>query len=434
MRLIAWLLLLANVGFFAWYGIYAPPQQHYTMPPLPQAAHLILLKEGGSSDEAAAFVAYEDPLVTANNDDALVIDSSDASMTAVAEVSDLLEDDVTEAPADSEVVAAETAILLTENPTEIAQELPHLDEAVLRAALLPFEDIPDNEQSPNEIMTTLTEEEPGSFMSEDEVSFAAEAEAVPAESALMLSAAMPDTDITEQAAMPEALLVTTEDRVITAATPSNMATVAEQTLPEASLRSFQSLALAHLSSLDQDTPQILPPAASSTPKQTLATDNALACMRVGPYGSMDTAGQVLEAVRAQAQIAQIVASEQAQIDATWVYLPPYPTRADADFVKLMLDRQGLKDHYVVSNNPPGYQHAISLGVYRNDKGAQDRVAELRRHGYHNVRAAPRHKKVSLYWLHLHTNPPQQQRWLAAPEVFRGLTPQPLACKEIAINQ
>jgi hypothetical protein len=153
MRLIAWLLLLANIGFFAWYGIYAPvPMPADNKPSLPPAAHLILLREAAHSDEAAAFAAYENNTVTTTAENMPADTPTDTTDTTVAllppdtatdrkdtvDVAETIAPEETVTPIEAvAAVGTVTAIEVVDNPEEsIAPETSALFDLEHDAVLL----------------------------------------------------------------------------------------------------------------------------------------------------------------------------------------------------------------------------------------------------------------------------------------------------------
>ncbi len=72
----------------------------------------------------------------------------------------------------------------------------------------------------------------------------------------------------------------------------------------------------------------------------------------------------------------------------WVFVPALPSKAEADKKGGELKELGVKDYFVVQDAGPN-QFAISLGVFSGEKGAQDRLAELKVKGVKSAKVAPR---------------------------------------------
>ena len=80
----------------------------------------------------------------------------------------------------------------------------------------------------------------------------------------------------------------------------------------------------------------------------------------------------------------------AEVSSWWVFVPPQADRAAADKRAEELRQAGIGDFFVVleGNN----RLAISLGIFASEKGAQERLAEMKAQGVRGVRLAPRQVK------------------------------------------
>lgn len=76
----------------------------------------------------------------------------------------------------------------------------------------------------------------------------------------------------------------------------------------------------------------------------------------------------------------------------WVYIPPLPGKAEADKKAGELKQFGVSDYFIVQEGSSRY--AISLGVFSTEKGAQDRLAQLKDEGVRSARVMPRPGKDS----------------------------------------
>jgi len=79
----------------------------------------------------------------------------------------------------------------------------------------------------------------------------------------------------------------------------------------------------------------------------------------------------------------------------WVYIPPLQSRADAKKVVSILKRRGVKDYLIVSNGVK--KHAISLGFFRTQEGAQQRKTHMQTLGLAPVMDES-YKESSGFWL------------------------------------
>lgn len=71
----------------------------------------------------------------------------------------------------------------------------------------------------------------------------------------------------------------------------------------------------------------------------------------------------------------------------WVVIPPLPGKAEADKKAGELLGLGVKEYFVIQDGASRF--GISLGVFSNEKGARERLAELRTQGVRSAVAAPR---------------------------------------------
>lgn len=80
----------------------------------------------------------------------------------------------------------------------------------------------------------------------------------------------------------------------------------------------------------------------------------------------------------------------------WVFMPPLPSKADADKKSAELKELGVKDFFVVPESGGANRLAISLGVFSAEKGAQERLTELKNKGVRSAKAAPRPGKETVF--------------------------------------
>jgi hypothetical protein len=71
----------------------------------------------------------------------------------------------------------------------------------------------------------------------------------------------------------------------------------------------------------------------------------------------------------------------------WVYIPPLPGKAEADKKAGELRALEITDYFILQDGAS--RHAISLGVFSSEKGAQDRLAELKAKGVRSAKLMPR---------------------------------------------
>lgn len=72
----------------------------------------------------------------------------------------------------------------------------------------------------------------------------------------------------------------------------------------------------------------------------------------------------------------------------WVLVPPQASKAEADKKVGELKELGVDDLFVV-HDTGAYRFAISLGVFTNENGGQERLAELKAKGVKSAKLIPR---------------------------------------------
>lgn len=82
----------------------------------------------------------------------------------------------------------------------------------------------------------------------------------------------------------------------------------------------------------------------------------------------------------------------------WVYIPALADRARADKKAAELKTLGVTDYFVVQDG--AHRHAISLGIFSNEKSANDHLNRLREQGVRSASLAPRPDKTAAPTLRL----------------------------------
>jgi len=85
--------------------------------------------------------------------------------------------------------------------------------------------------------------------------------------------------------------------------------------------------------------------------------------------------------------------EAGESNGWWVYIPPLPGKPAADKKTAELRALGVTDYFVVQEAGPRYM-AISLGIFSSEKGAQERLAQLKEIGVRSAKLSVRPSKDS----------------------------------------
>ncbi|MBS1191047.1 MAG: hypothetical protein H6R10_2839 [Rhodocyclaceae bacterium] len=78
----------------------------------------------------------------------------------------------------------------------------------------------------------------------------------------------------------------------------------------------------------------------------------------------------------------------------WVFIPPLPSKAEADKKAGELKRMGVTDYFVVQEAGPN-RFAISLGVFSSESGANEHLTNLKAQGVRSARMGARLGKDAL---------------------------------------
>lgn len=96
----------------------------------------------------------------------------------------------------------------------------------------------------------------------------------------------------------------------------------------------------------------------------------------------------------------------------WVYIPPLASRAEADRKAGELRQLGVGDYFVLPESNPN-RHGISLGIFSSERGAQERLNELKTKGVRSAKLAPRPGQESSFNLEARGPLPEKDVLLTA---------------------
>lgn len=126
------------------------------------------------------------------------------------------------------------------------------------------------------------------------------------------------------------------------------------------------------------------------PAAPVAAETPAACVEWGLFAGGEIA-------RAEAAIAALglpaaqVARSVVDAGGYWVYIPPVRSRAEAERKARELQSLGVADFVIIQDATP-WRNAISLGIFKTDEAAKNRLAELQAKG---VRSAVSSRRENL---------------------------------------
>lgn len=130
------------------------------------------------------------------------------------------------------------------------------------------------------------------------------------------------------------------------------------------------------------------PLASRAP----APPKTVACMEWGVFGAAD-AVTARDAVIPLASAARVTEQRQDEIAGWWVFMPPQASRAGAVQKVEELKQLGVNEYFIVQDDPK-LRFAISLGIFRTEDAARNKLEQLRGQGVRTAQVGPRNSAVS----------------------------------------
>ena len=119
------------------------------------------------------------------------------------------------------------------------------------------------------------------------------------------------------------------------------------------------------------------------------------CFSIGPVQSESEAERMGGWLTERGGDVQLRADERRELTLWWIYLPPFPTREDANQQVIEMKAKGVEDIFTIRNGDMA--KAISLGVYSRKTSLERRMAELEGKGYQpRVVERVRQKKATWY--------------------------------------
>lgn len=120
-----------------------------------------------------------------------------------------------------------------------------------------------------------------------------------------------------------------------------------------------------------------------------------ACYSLGPFVQDKLVNSTFQKLQKRGLSIKKRYETRRELSGFWVYIPPLPSRADAQKVVSMLKKRGVKDFLIV---PTGVKkHAISLGFFRTREGAEQHKTHMQTLGLAPV-MDDSYKERSGFWL------------------------------------
>jgi len=142
------------------------------------------------------------------------------------------------------------------------------------------------------------------------------------------------------------------------------------------------------------------------------------CYALGPFDGMTQAKNISEKLKdlGAYTVERSVATETPM--GYWVYLPSYKSWKDAKDKVIKLEKKGLKDMFIVGRG--AMKNSVSLGLYKNQEGADDRVKQLKKMG-EQPKIQTQYKQLDQYWIDIDVEPGKDQVVTTIEKIAQSLT-------------
>ena len=149
--------------------------------------------------------------------------------------------------------------------------------------------------------------------------------------------------------------------------------------------------------------RVLP--AAQLAKAAAAKRDGAACLEWGAFVGAEVA-RAGEALASPAVLGPGAKLVQRRVDETatwWVFIPPQASRQAATVKTAELKRLGIDDYFIVQEDPSA-RFAISLGVFRTQEAARNRLDQLRSKGVRTAQVGARDTQVQKIWFQVRDAP------------------------------
>jgi len=142
------------------------------------------------------------------------------------------------------------------------------------------------------------------------------------------------------------------------------------------------------------------------------------CYALGPFDGLPQAKNISEKLRSLGAFTseRSVATESPM--GFWVYLESSKSWKGAKEKVISLEKQGIKDMFIVGRG--AMKNAISLGLYKNEDGAEDRVKQLKKMG-EKPKIQTQYKQMDQYWIDIDVESGQDQVINTIEKIAQSLT-------------
>jgi cell division protein FtsN len=157
----------------------------------------------------------------------------------------------------------------------------------------------------------------------------------------------------------------------------------------------------------------------------------LQCMRIGPLSKREEADKLSLNLFALGLLPELHSEISNEQEGYWALVPPQKNRATAVSIVRQLREAGVTDLWRFTSG--SLAHAISLGLFRNERRAEIRKRQIEKKGF-DVEVRPRYHQKTRYWLGFvisGDSPVTEAKWGELVKSFPEIEREVVDCQEIA---
>lgn len=144
------------------------------------------------------------------------------------------------------------------------------------------------------------------------------------------------------------------------------------------------------------------PAAQLAGNAAVKRETTVACLEWGAFAGGEV-GRADEALAPLALGAKLAPRRVDEMATWWVFIPPQGGRQAAIVKTAELRRLGIEDYFIIQEDPKA-RFAISLGVFRTQEAATNRLEQLRSRGVRSAQVGARDSQVQKTWFQMRDVP------------------------------
>lgn len=142
------------------------------------------------------------------------------------------------------------------------------------------------------------------------------------------------------------------------------------------------------------------------------------CYALGPFDGLPQAKNISEKLQ---NLGAFTSERSTTVESPmgfWVYIESSKSWKDAKEKVIALEKHGIKDMFIVGRG--NMKNAVSLGLYKNEEGAEDRVKQLKKYG-EKPKIQTQYKQMDQYWIDIDVEAGQDQVINTIEKIAQSLT-------------